>query len=284
MCLKGNERPGVFINGSGERIYVNPRITKIVTHAGVFHIDEVAAIALLMVFGVVSRDIKIVRTRDKDIILDSICHGDFLIDVGGEYNGVNLFDHHQDRTLTKSSAGLIWQYLNVQNKYPKISQLVDTIDKQDIGIEQAPEFSLVAEFKRLNGNAIDNDNSFKFALDYMFKVLSSLKREVESLDEALEIVKKSEIENNVLYLDRFHRGWSSFVNGQTVMSYIKAVVWYDAIQKKYLVQIPPLKEGSFDLNGERLTPCETMEFVHANGFMAVADTLEIMKAYLKDRV
>lgn len=253
---------------------------KIITHGGVFHVDEVAAIALLMVFGHVSEDIKIIRTRDKDIIFDSICHGDYVIDVGGKYNGITLFDHHQDASFTKSSAGLVWQMIGLEDKYPNISKLITIIDKQDLGIEQAGEFSLVGELKRLNGNPINNEANFAFAITYMRRVLDSMKREIDSLVEAEKIVKSSVVKNNIMYLEKFNRGWSSFVNGQTEFSHIKHVVWFDFIQKKYLVQVPPLKEGSFELNGERLKPCKTMEFVHAAGFMAVADTIDILEEYL----
>ena len=253
---------------------------RIVTHNGVFHIDEVAAIALLIVFGYVSEDIKIIRTRDKDIIFDSSCHGDYVIDVGGKYNGITLFDHHQDASFTKSSAGLVWQMIEMEDKYPNISKLITIIDKQDLGIEQAGEFTLVGEFKRLNGNPANNEDNFKFAIKYMTNILFSMKREIESLVEAEKIVRNSTIKNNIMYLEKFNRGWTTFVNGQTEFSHIKYVVWFDLIQNKYLVQVPPLKEGSFELNGEKLKPCKTMEFVHATGFMAVADTLEILDEYL----
>lgn len=61
----------------------------IITHNGKFHTDDVFACAILKY---IFDDINIIRTRDESIINDS---DSYIIDVGGEYDGVKKFDHHQ---------------------------------------------------------------------------------------------------------------------------------------------------------------------------------------------
>ncbi len=63
---------------------------KIVTHNGPFHADEVFAIAALSIFFA-DQDVSIIRSRDPAII----AIGNIIVDVGMEYDGERLFDHHQ---------------------------------------------------------------------------------------------------------------------------------------------------------------------------------------------
>ncbi len=87
--------------------------TTIVTHNGDFHSDDVFAVAVLKIVLGDETDIKIVRTRDEAIFASA----DFLVDVGGEYDGAkNRFDHHQvggagvrENGIPFASAGLVWK-------------------------------------------------------------------------------------------------------------------------------------------------------------------------------
>jgi len=85
---------------------------KVVTHNGNFHTDEIVAIALHKVYA--NSNIKILRTRDSKTIKEA----DIAIDVGGEYNGDNLLDHHQftkdSELYGLSSAGLVVKTLKHQ--------------------------------------------------------------------------------------------------------------------------------------------------------------------------
>lgn len=82
-------------------------ISKIITHSGQFHADEIFACALLQIlFG----EIPIERTRDisvEDMDDPSV----WIIDVGQTYNPkLGLFDHHHDSEL-ESSNMLVLDYL-----------------------------------------------------------------------------------------------------------------------------------------------------------------------------
>jgi uncharacterized UPF0160 family protein len=82
---------------------------KIATHNGIFHADDVFAIALLLTFF---PEAKIVRTRDRT----EIDAADMAVDVGGQYDPPKqLFDHHQgtsgarSNNIKYSAFGLIWK-------------------------------------------------------------------------------------------------------------------------------------------------------------------------------
>lgn len=82
--------------------------TKVITHDGIFHADEVFAIALLKR----KMNVEIIRTRNIEIIEKAINDKSiFVIDCGLEYNPhMGNFDHHQDVSLPASNA-LIAYYL-----------------------------------------------------------------------------------------------------------------------------------------------------------------------------
>lgn len=88
----------------------------------------------------------------------------------------------------------------------------------------------------------------------------------------------------VLLLNEFVQDWQFFLNGEKTPD-IKAVVWFDQKQQKYLIQVLPEKYGSFGLHGKRLNQKDdiNMEFIHVGGFFAVAygnldTTVEFLQA------
>lgn len=111
------------------------------THDGKFHLDEMFAIAtLLMVFP----DLEIKRTRDDQII----AHADIVVDVGGVYDVKRKrFDHHQSGGAGKrengvpyASFGLVWKEFGqkVCNGDERVASLMDKklaqpIDASDSG-------------------------------------------------------------------------------------------------------------------------------------------------------
>lgn len=79
---------------------------KIITHDGLYHADELVAIALLKrTFGIV----EIIRARN--IAQEDIDDPEtFLVDVGKMYDEISNFDHHQDKNLEASNM-LIARFL-----------------------------------------------------------------------------------------------------------------------------------------------------------------------------
>lgn len=78
------------------------------THNGIFHCDEIVAIAIMKLLYQDITEIEIIRTRDVGV-LNLKCN--MLIDIGG-----NKYDHHQKggngkrvNGVSYASAGLIWR-------------------------------------------------------------------------------------------------------------------------------------------------------------------------------
>ena len=92
----------------------NKEKIKIVTHSGNFHTDDVFATAVLtLLLKKRNEKYEVIRTRDSEIIKT----GDFVVDIGGEYDiDNNIFDHHQEggagereNGIPYSSFGLVWK-------------------------------------------------------------------------------------------------------------------------------------------------------------------------------
>ena len=87
------------------------------THDGVFHADDVFAVAIATEFFVQTRGddiiIDVVRSRDEEKL--NSCN--MIFDVGGKYDGNRWFDHHQrgfDETrdgVPFAASGLAWRAL-----------------------------------------------------------------------------------------------------------------------------------------------------------------------------
>ena len=253
---------------------------KIATHNGIFHADEVTAIALLKLF------------TDKNISVQRLNHNtedfseyDMVIDIGRKFDGKKCFDHHQYKG-GKSSAGLIWEYLNQKNNYPNITKLIKMVDANDVGSIKAKPFEYPSLIKHFNANndiySNEQDLYFTKAVDFAFIVLQSMQYNEDAVVEAQSIVKNSFYFNgnkNIIELDRYTRFWSKYINGET-MPNIKAVVWEDKADNRWKVKIPSKKQGSFELCSKALQYDNSMEFVHSNGFFAVAKDRDTLLSYL----
>ena len=133
----------------------------IATHNKMFHADEIAAIALLEIFTDYDIEVKRVNHDTEDF-----SKYDFVIDIGKTFDGKKYFDHHQYKG-GKSSAGLIWDYIGLNKQYPKISKLIDLIDRNDVGTEKAKPFefsSLIKCYNTRSLNSQEQDNQFFEAL------------------------------------------------------------------------------------------------------------------------
>ncbi len=88
---------------------------KVATHSGIFHADEVFAIATLQIYFKKQKK-KVVVTRTRD--LESILSHDIVVDVGRKYNADDShFDHHQASEdlirvngIPYASFGLVWKH------------------------------------------------------------------------------------------------------------------------------------------------------------------------------
>ena len=122
----------------------NKKVT-LVTHSGKFHTDDIFACAILMlVLEKEGKKVKIIRTRDSEII----AKGDYVFDVGGEHDPARRrFDHHQkggagsrDNSIPYAACGLVWKEFGLslsgsQTAADRIDKkLIQPIDANDNGV------------------------------------------------------------------------------------------------------------------------------------------------------
>jgi len=253
----------------------------IATHNGIFHADEISAIALLEIFV---DEVDITRVPHNTKNFDNF---DMIIDIGRKYDGEKYFDHHQYKG-GKSSAGLIWEFIGKEKEYPKISTLVKLIDKHDVGEKRAKEFEYPNIIKCFNTTDIyskKQEEAFLEAVAFAKKVFLSLKEASDAVIKAKEIVANSYVFDNnpaIIELQRFTPHWNSYINGEKT-PHIKTVVWEDEATKKWYAKIPPKRAGSFELVAPPFKKDSSMEFIHSSGFLAVAQDEDILKRYLKSQ-
>ena len=188
---------------------------KLVTHNNIMHADEISAIALIKIF--IDDNVEIDRV---DYEHDNYDNYDMVIDIGRRFDGVKFFDHHQYKG-GKSSAGLIWDYIGQNQKYPEISKLISLIDKNDTGKQKAKAFEFSSLIKAYNNQILTLSKDaqlekFKKAVDFATIVFSSLKDMQEARDDAKKIIQSSAFFNNnknIIELSNFTPFWSSYING-----------------------------------------------------------------------
>lgn len=180
------------------------------THNGIFHSDEVVAVAILCLLH---NDEKIAVVRSRDIEVLHKC--DICVDIGG-----GKYDHHQpgfnlkrNSGITYASAGLIWKdfgskvvlkFLKEANLLKKVTQsysnVVDSIDKnvikfvdaEDNGIDLGLHYmsfisSYLPEWYESEPNF---ENQFTKVLDTTITVLEQKIRQVISEIYATELIRE----------------------------------------------------------------------------------------------
>jgi len=245
----------------------------VTTHNGIFHADEVTAIALLEVF-VEQTSVKRVPHQTKKFDTD------FVIDIGKKFDGVSRFDHHQYKG-GKSSAGLIWDSIEQSHNYREISTLVEMVDNHDTGVKKAAAFefpSLISAYNHKNIYGAEQDEAFEKAVAFATVIIKSLKDAQDEISTAERICEEATLHSDTVFggdtiaeLHEFNMLWSSFFNGEKAPE-VGAVMWFDPQQNLWKAQVTPKKKGSFEFNGRKFLPDDSMEFVHAAGFFAVAKT------------
>ena len=255
----------------------------IATHNKIFHADEITAIALLKIFTNYEIEVERIDHDSKDF-----SKYDFVIDISKKFDGIKYFDHHQFKG-GKSSAGLIWDYIGLNKKYPKISKLIDLIDRNDVGLEKAKPFefsSLIKCYNTRNLTSKEQTSQFFKAVDFAKTIILSMKEMEEEIINAKEIINNSFNFNHnpkIIELKEFTPYWTTYINGVT-MPFVKAVVWEDEEENNWKVKVPSKTVGSFELNGKSLKNDTTMEFVHSSGHFAIAKDESTMIKYLSKNI
>ena len=153
-------------------------VTLMVTHDGLFHADEVFAIALIHVFV---REIPYIRTRKLHNALNEPTI--MVLDQGGQDNAeLNNFDHHHLKTAAPfATVGMIFNYLVragaiSEDEAKALQASLFTISDYDInGPYQYNGFQVNEMIKFLNQADEDENVAFCIALDMAKQIIKSRK-------------------------------------------------------------------------------------------------------------
>jgi len=243
-------------------------VVRIGTHDGVFHADDVFAVAALQS---VYQNAIVARSRDPEV-LDK-CH--ILVDVGGEYNGETKFDHHQQgragerpNGVLYSSFGLVWKRYgehicgNAEIADIIDRRLVQHVDMIDNGQHMFPSavspYSGAQQFNistfvslmnprwdELSNGDTDEDVQFYSAVSIAGSILLRLIAQVRSEMKARNEVRDACLaasEGGIILMNR-SVPWAQAVHDFASKN-AKYVVFPDT-RGSWMVQAIPVAPGSF---------------------------------------
>ena len=181
-------------------------ISLVATHNGIFHTDDVFAVAILKLMY---PSIRFIRTRDPV----QYSRADLCVDVGRMYNPAKgLFDHHQESFRLKrngilyASAGLIWKHFGYTLAKNKIvfeyidKKLLQPIDALDNGISLYNEpivqpYTLQKIIDLFNPSWTQEkenyDREFNDAVSFAMEVLRREIAKAKQIPRAQAIVQKA---------------------------------------------------------------------------------------------
>lgn len=278
-------------------------INSVAVHDGVFHADDVFAVAILTLLN---PELTVIRSRNTEVLAGV----DLRVDVGGAYNDASGdFDHHMtggadNRTngIPYASCGLIWRHFGMELAKSKFcfdhidKKLIQSIDAIDSGFSFA---EIDGEFIHYNiSDAVDSfnpvwfqeeqdyDGSFARAILYAKEVIMNELRKAEGFERSHEYVY-AKLDDNVnpyyIVFDRYVP-WQQIITNETDLLY----VLFPASTGDWRIRAVPTYLGSFDSRkplpkswgGKRdnelieLSGVEDALFCHPARFIAGATTLE----------
>lgn len=271
----------------------------VVTHDGEFHADEVVAVSLLkVVFG----DVRIVRTRDREMIEKA----DFVLDVGGILAPERRkFDHHQiSYSGELASAGLLLQWLEdetlLDSKFSRYLQdtFIRGVDMQDSGIFDPQKgictFSdIISFFNPVSTNPTEYEylEGFIKAIDFTMQFMERVKlKYIEFRQYHVHFVslvdKMDKMPPEILVMDDYIPHWKEYILEDKRCNPLLFVVFPQTKNKWVLHSIPSRQEsrysdrkklpkewaGLLEDEFEKKTGLPDAVFCHKQRFMAVFKT------------
>ena len=265
---------------------------KILTHDGVFHADEVMAIALLQ-HAYPTLKFDIFRSRkDTDYM-----NYDYVVDAGQQHGTVGqtvYLDHHQydstDEEFGKASAGMMLDYLNIKGSCPQLDNLIEEIDSQDIGVKRNGEnhFSnVISGMNHHDIHTIEQYDAFNQAV-ILASIIINLIMLGKDTSEALAAQKKINDTAKAKLIDSRNKTVSTrrsftvndltvsilhkdaqFIPGVMLSGVTDILIQYDKGQECWTVQSIPLVKGEFGSKYDIVPQGTDNEiFIHKGGFIA----------------
>lgn len=256
------------------------RISKIIVHGGVFHADDTLCIALLRNLGCTAPVQRVFKVPEVE-------EGTLVLDIGGEYDGISRFDHHQpdcpvrDNGVKYAAFGLLVKALGICEEagFETFDEFASGIDARDNG-----QFELLAKYPSPVGDTINEfvpswddtrtmDEAFKEAVQFAQGILQREFSRRRSAAKARSIVLEAaeKAENRIVVLPQFCP-WQDALAPRA--EEYKAVV-YPALRGGYNAQVVPSSttKRAFPLDWLEKKP-QGATFVHQARFLCAASTEE----------
>ena len=259
-------------------------LTKVITHAGIFHADDVCSVALLELLAGRELDVcRVNKMSDEHMIISLDRTYTIVCDIGG-----GRYDHHfPDEQkehyadgVPMASIGLIAKDISIDGKtieevFPGFThEILKPIEARDNGyvtveLRETPFGDIVKAFNPTWESGKSANDCFREAVDVCKVLLSRFLGRIKSRVSAADVVKNAEVINNVIILDEFVP-WESHISDEIVGCV------YPSNREGWCLQLAPgvlrfENRGRFEFNeyAELLTT-----FVHPSGFMCVTKTKE----------
>ncbi len=239
------------------------------THNGIFHCDEVLAIAILSILTRRNGDINVIRSRDLKFLE---ANTDLLVDIGG-----GEYDHHQkggngerENGIKYASAGLIWkkfgnQVINILSngelnlqETSIITNVIDnniiqSVDMEDNGqLVASHPFQFITSFLPSWNNESNYDEKFEQCVNVVRKTLENIIQSYISLylakkEISLRIASPEKHIGNILELPCQTIPWTDEIIEYNENSEYKIdFVVFPYPAGGYALQcVPPSKENKF---------------------------------------
>lgn len=276
----------VFVDTYATRNVDKPLV--ICTHDGIFHSDELMAIAIVKLYIEFNKcTVEIVRSR-SELVMDS---ADLVFDVGMKNEG-KYFDHHQplnefhSNNIPLATAGLVWKDLGYhlikyiairQNEDIKVTnefintiwekidtKLIMPIDATDNGINiyrgldvRPVDISSVINMFN-NYQSVNQDKQFAKALKLMGVIihnfLMTMIKQIYGEDILLKLIDDPENKySNVIVMPKYINNWKEIIDDH-----------YELFHKFKLILYPGDDEP--DLNGAQSWKIVSLQRERYNGF------------------
>lgn len=283
------------------------------THNGIFHEDDVLAVALLSILYDDNLIIKRSRTPE---ILDSC---DILVDVGG-----GKYDHHITGTLKfredgtpYASAGLIWKDFGIEilkkinytcTDYDEIIKSIDDslikpVDLKDNGKESISPLSFIEAYLPVwNDSKPDYDTAFKEVMEItksiIYRLITHEIAEQSANKNILSLLKEKDPNSNIILLPCQNIAWKDLIithnlliesnNSDKVHNNVVDFVIFPYPDGGYAAQCVPKNTSNLfskripfpeDWCGNseclpKISGINDAVFCHINGFFVKAKTLD----------
>lgn len=264
---------------------VENKIEKLITHHGLFHADDVLAVALYKYFK--NNNVTLERVHHNTTVFDPEA---ILIDIGLDYNGVNHFDHHQYKHGL-SACALVWilvkRELKAECKF--LDKLVKEVSDADVGLARQSEQHYSGLIAKLNGenthDHVDQLNRFYKAVETTISIIDNAYKTAINLKITTDYIKTATIKDGIIELPNYLKGWVGVVSEMNIPKVIIThVIWpnkYTDEDTSWSIQVPNIGD-TFELVAAPMKRSNYTKFVHPNGYYATVQDKENLDAYLKE--